>query len=74
VRQDAEIYSATDPEYFADRRVWYWVTLNGKSVGERRNDWATVNARARALVEEHDGCLIDRSDKGSGYLLSALGR
>jgi hypothetical protein len=40
---------------------------------EHLNDYAPVLARAEALIAEHDACLIDRSDKDSGYLLSTLG-
>ena len=68
---EVEIFSATDPVYVADRRVWYWLEFNGQK-SERRNDWATINEWAWALAKEHDACLIDRSDKDSGYLLSTL--
>ena len=68
-----EIFSATDPRYIPERRVWYWVEFQGRR-SERREDWATVNGWALALCAEHDTCLIDRSDKGSGVLLATLGR
>ncbi len=70
---DVELFSATDPVYVADRRVWYWTEFDGVK-SERLNDYATVLLHAEALMAEHDACLIDRSDKGSGLLLASLGR
>ena len=72
VTETVEIYSATDPVYFTDRQVWYWVEFHGMK-SERLTDWPTVNAHAKAILAEHDACLIDRSDKGSGLLRSMLG-
>jgi len=63
VTETVEIYSATDPVYFTDRQVWYWVEVHGM----------TVNTHAEAILAEHDACLIDRSDKGCGLLRSMLG-
>jgi hypothetical protein len=68
-----EILSATDSIVAPNRSVWYWVEYDGKK-SERREDYKTVLAWAWALVAEHDTCLVDRSDKGSGFLLSTLGR
>ena len=69
---EVEIFSATDPVCEPNRRVWYWLEFDGKK-SQRRNDWATINAWALALLAEHNACLIDRSDKDSGFLLSTLG-
>lgn len=66
-----ELLSATDPGYVQPRRVWYYTEFEGMR-SERLNDYAPVFARAEALCAEHDTCLIDRSDKGSGFLLSTL--
>ena len=70
--ETVEIYSATDPVYFADRQVLYWLEFRGVK-SERLTEWATVNTRAAAILAEHDACLIDRSDKGSGLLRSMIG-
>jgi hypothetical protein len=66
-----ELFSATDPIYVPHRRVWYWAEFRGAK-SERLNDWETVNARTQSICAEHEACLVDRSDKGSGYLLSTL--
>jgi predicted DNA-binding transcriptional regulator AlpA len=67
-----EIYSKTDPPNVTDRRVWYWV-----QVGEHKYDptenYRIALAQAEAISEELDTAITDRSDKGSGYLLSTLG-
>lgn len=68
-----EIFSAADPVYFPDRRVWYWVVFEGTR-SEDCEDWATVNSWALSRCAEHGTCLIDRSDKGSGFLRATLGR
>lgn len=68
-----EIFSATDPVYVPDRRVWYWTEFRGVR-SERLNEYAPVLERAEGLLAEHGACLIDRSDKGSGLLLTGLGR
>jgi hypothetical protein len=70
--ETVEIYSATDPVYFADRQVWYWVEFRGMK-SERVTDWSTVDGHAKAILAEHEACLVDRSDKGSGFLLSTFG-
>lgn len=66
-----EIYGWTDPPHVRDRRVWYQVV-----VGDRRydaqNDHGTVFAEAERLRAELDTVIIDRSDRGSGYLASTL--
>lgn len=72
MRPPVELFSATDPPHVHDRRVWYWTEAEGLR-SERQNEYAPVLARAQALCAEHDTCLIDRSDKGSGLLLSTLG-
>jgi hypothetical protein len=69
---EVELYSATDPVYASHRQVWYWTEFLGVK-SERLINWATVAARAEAIRSEHEACLIDRSDKGSGFLLSTLG-
>jgi hypothetical protein len=67
-----ELFSATDPVYVPHRQVWYWTEFLGLR-SERLTDWATVAAHAEAIRSEHEAVLIDRSDKGSGFLLSTLG-
>jgi hypothetical protein len=66
-----EIFSATDPVYFAERQVWYWLKFEDHE-SERRTDWRSVDEEALALCGQHDTCLIDRSDRDSGYLRSTL--
>lgn len=68
-----EIFSATDPVYYPVRGVWYWLEFEGKK-SEPCTDWAIVDKWADALCREHDTCLVDRSDKGSGLLLASLQR
>jgi hypothetical protein len=71
---DVIIESATDPEHVENPQVWYSVEYNGRQVGERSADYLTINARAWDLVKEHDGVLVDRSDKQSGNLRASLER
>jgi hypothetical protein len=73
VSATVEIFSATDPPYLADRRVLYWLEFNGRR-SVRAEDWATVDRWATAICAEHDACIIDRSDKGSGLLRATLRR
>jgi hypothetical protein len=68
-----ELYSMTDPVYVTVQSVWYWVEFEGLR-SEKTEDYKLALSWAQALCVEHDTCLIDRSDKGSGYLLSTLGR
>jgi predicted DNA-binding transcriptional regulator AlpA len=67
-----EIYSATDPINVPDRRVWYWVEINEERQGERTESYQEAAAVAEKLREQLDTVIIDRSDRGSGYLLSTL--
>jgi hypothetical protein len=71
VKREVEIYSRTDAPYVARRSVWYWAEFDGRACEETK-DYAIALARAKALMAEHGACLIDRSDKGSGFLLSTL--
>jgi hypothetical protein len=57
----------------ADRSVWYWTEFEGQR-SERLENYSTVLAPAEALCAELDTCLVDRSDKNSGFLRSTLGR
>ena len=66
-----ELFSATDPVYVRNRRVWYWLEFDGMR-SKRLTEYGSVLEHANALVAEHDACLIDRSDKGSGFLLSTM--
>lgn len=71
MKPEVELFSATDPVHIPHRQVWYWTEFEGMK-SERSNDWATVNARAVAICVEQNRCLVDRSDKGSGYLFATL--
>lgn len=66
-----ELFSATDPVYVPNRRVWYWTEFNGLR-SERLEDYEAVLVRALVIRQEHDTCLVDRSDKGSGFLLRTI--
>jgi hypothetical protein len=68
-----EIYSATDPIYVPNRSVWYWVEVEEKKY-DRTENYQDALALAENLREQLDSVVIDRSDKGSGYLLSTLNR
>src|SRR5438445_3426412 len=68
-----EIYSATDPMYMADRQVRYWGEFEGEKTPES-TEWAALDAWARGICARYpDAAIIDRSDKGSGFLRSLLG-
>ncbi len=68
-----EIYSATDPPNARDRHVWYWVEVGDRRLNRTEN-YQEALAEAEEIREQLDTVIIDRSDKGSGYLLSTLGR
>lgn len=68
-----EIYSATDPINVRNRRVWYWVEV-GERKYKRTENYQDASALAEEIREQLDTVIIDRSDKGSGYLLSTLRR
>lgn len=68
-----EIYSATDPINVRNRRVWYWVEV-GERKYERTENYQEAASLAEEIREQLDTVIIDRSDKGSGYLLSTLRR
>jgi hypothetical protein len=68
-----EIYSATDPISVRNRRVWYWVEV-GERKYKRTESYQDAAALAETIREQLDTVIIDRSDKGSGYLLSTLRR
>lgn len=68
-----ELFSATDPPHVPTRCVWYWTEFKGAR-SERLSEYAPVLARAKAILAEHDACVIDRSDKDSGYLAPTLGQ
>ena len=68
-----ELFSAVDPIYRVDRSVRYWTAFNGAK-SETLTDYAPVLERALALCQEHGVCLVDRSDRDSGFLRSTLGR
>lgn len=68
-----EIYSATDPIHVANRTVWYWVEVLEKKY-ERTENYQEALALAESLREQLDSVIIDRSDRGSGYLRSTLSR
>lgn len=67
-----EIYSATDPITVRNRRVWYWVEV-GERKYKRTENYQDAATLAEEIREQLDTVIIDRSDKGSGYLLSTLG-
>ena|SRR5713226_6496058 len=66
-----EIYGWTDPPHVSERKVWYQVVV-GETKYPPSNDHATVLAQAEQLRDQLDTTLIDRSDRGSGYLASTL--
>lgn len=68
-----EIYSATDPINVRNRRVWYWVEV-GERKHNRTENYQEAASLAEEIREQLDTVIIDRSDKGSGYLLSTLRR
>jgi hypothetical protein len=68
-----EIYSATDPINVGNRRVWYWVEV-GERKYSRTENYHEAASLAEEIREQLDTVIIDRSDKGSGYLLSTLRR
>lgn len=67
-----EIYAATDPPNVRDRRVWYWVEVSEQQQGSRTEKHQVAAALAEKLRAQLDTVIIDRSDRGSGYLLSTL--
>jgi hypothetical protein len=71
--EPVEIFSATDPIYVPNRQVWYWTEFLGMK-SQRATGYAPVLEGALALTVEHETCLVDRSDKGSGFLLATLDR
>lgn len=63
-----EIFAATDPPDTPNRQVWYWTEFEG-SRSERTTNWADANLEAHLIASKAaDVVIIDRSDKGSGYL------
>lgn len=68
-----EIYSATDPVNVRNRRVWYWVEV-GERTYKRTKNYKDAASLAEEIREQLDTVIVDRSDKGSGYLLSTLRR
>jgi len=68
-----EIYSATDPVNVPHRSVWYWVEVSERRY-ERTESYQEALTLAESLRKQLDSVIVDRSDKGSGYLLSTLNR
>lgn len=68
-----EIWSWTDPIDARHRTVWYQTRFGERHL-DPTNDYAVALAQAQELCGEFDTGLIDRSDKGSGFLLSTLSR
>lgn len=66
-----EIFGWTDPPHVADRKVWYQVVVGDRKY-EPSNDHSAALAEAESLREELGSVIIDRSDRGSGHLLSTL--
>jgi hypothetical protein len=67
-----EIYSATDPENVANRQVWYWAEFEGEQT-PRSTEWEPIHAWARGICDRYsDAGIVDRSDKGSGFLRSLI--
>jgi prophage regulatory protein len=66
-----EIYGATDPIGVRNRSVWYWVEVSERKY-ERTESHQEALALAESLREQLNSVIIDRSDRGSGYLLSTL--
>ena len=68
-----EILSWTDPEIARRRNVWYQTRFGDRHL-EPTTDYSVALAQAEQLCDEFDTGLIDRSDKGSGFLLSTIRR
>lgn len=68
-----EIFSATDPPYVRDRKVWYWVKFGDREF-RKTTDYRIALRHAENLCARHETAMIDRSDKGSGVLRATLQR
>jgi hypothetical protein len=68
---EVEVFSYIDPVYVRDRNVWYYAQFQGIR-SEHLTEHAPIAELAEAVRAEHDGVLIDRSDKDSGYLRRVL--
>jgi hypothetical protein len=69
----AEIWSWTDPPHEQARNVWYQTTL-GETKYPKTTDYKVALRKAEELAAKYDCGIIDRSDKGSGFLRATLGR
>jgi hypothetical protein len=73
MNDEVEIFGMTDPPHVPNRSVWYFVEHHGqRSANTQRH--AEAEVWAKAIADEHQVFVIDRSDRGNGYLLSTLGR
>ncbi|MFL5962196.1 MAG: helix-turn-helix transcriptional regulator [Gaiellaceae bacterium] len=68
-----EIWSWTDDPVSPDPQVWYQTTF-GETKYERTTDYKTALELAERLAAKFDSGIIDRSDKGNGFLKATLGR
>jgi predicted DNA-binding transcriptional regulator AlpA len=68
-----EIYGWTDAPHISERKVWYQVVV-GETRYEPSTDHASVLVEAERLRAELDTTLVDRSDRGNGYLASTIAR
>jgi hypothetical protein len=67
------VYGWTDAPHIRDRKVWYQVVV-GETKYEPSTDHASVLVEAERLRDELDTTLVDRSDRGNGYLASTIAR
>jgi hypothetical protein len=67
----AEIHGTIDSVGVPQRSVWYWAQFQSHR-SARTEDHATAVRWAQALAEEHGTCVVDYSDRGTGYLRAAL--
>jgi hypothetical protein len=61
--KDVQFFSITQPE-INPSRVLYYTEFEGIR-SEPIDDYFFVLAHAKALLQEHGACLVDRSDKGT---------
>jgi hypothetical protein len=69
VPSSVELVSGVD---WVSRRVWYRVDYLGQR-SVRQSEYKYALTDAMALCRAHATGLIDRSDKGTGFLVASLG-
>lgn len=69
----AEIWSWTDPPSVRNRQVWYQARF-AETEYPKTTDYTVALAKAEELAAQFECGIIDRSDKGTGFLRATLGR